>query len=195
MLKVIYIYLFVFVFDLVNCGLSPKNGIYNTTQCTLQISSKNCTDSIDSDCCNHGFCCKNAGKDENKNVCSESDVCCPSHLHCYAQVEDDENRITVGVIAKYMGFVIPIILLVVFVCLRKAFINKRRTSVPSTPSQNQHYQTTQFPQVNARSDIVGNNNYPIFSQSSSNYNNFSQQPVFGMNNSGYTYSNQNNPKQ
>lgn len=187
MLKVIYACLFGLVF----CDLSQRNGASSTNQCTLQVSSTNCTDSTGGDCCNHGFCCKEAGEGENKNVCNESAVCCPSHLHCYPY---NDNRTTAGDVAKYFAFVVPVIILFVYACNYKRFFKKRRVNLPRTVVQNQNYQTTQIPQVNAGSNFVENSNYPAYPQGPTRYNSLPQPTVFGVSNSGYTYSNAQYPR-
>lgn len=170
-----------------------RNNTYSITQCTLQVSSTNCTDSIGSECCNHGFCCKDAGENENKSFCSDPDVCCPSHLHCYPHIEND-SRITVGVVAQYFAYVVPVILLLGFACNYKRFTKKRQVSLQRTVFQNQNYQTTQNPQASAGSNIVENSNYPTYSQGPSSYNNLPQPTVFGVSNSGHAYSNQQYPR-
>ena len=121
--------------------------------CSKTIT-KNCEilkENEDEDCCEYGFCCKNAGKN-NSYICDDEQVCCPESLLCFRPTSEKKGP-TLGELS-WVFSVVPLVIVLIFYITRAYMIRrwKRRqlqvqnNQPPETPLQENNWQTNYSPQ-------------------------------------------------
>ena len=131
-----------------NCLPKVKSNFTSAdeTHCSKTIT-KNCellkhNDNKDDDCCDHGYCCKNAGKTNNSYICQNEEICCYKSLHCFKPTKEDKS-LTLGVLSRVFT-VVPFLIVVLYFIARAYWARKWKRN-RSIEFQFQNNQMSEFP--------------------------------------------------
>lgn len=105
--------------------VESNSTLASETNC-LKIITKDCDilkEDDDKDCCEFGFCCKNAGKN-NSHICENQQICCEESLHCYEEKPIEVKKgPTLGELS-WVFSVVPLVIILIFFIIRAIMIKR-----------------------------------------------------------------------